>query len=58
MPLENGYIQASSENLPRVDLEMMLDFITESDLYNSAELRGKKTLRFLIIYCTNYLIVK
>ncbi|KAJ8671443.1 hypothetical protein QAD02_002702 [Eretmocerus hayati] len=38
--MNEGYVGASSENLPRVDLEMLIEYISTSDLFQGCELRN------------------
>lgn len=45
--MSQGFVRASSENLPVVDLDMLIDFISKNELYQSAEMRGVKTARLV-----------
>ncbi|KAF5300734.1 hypothetical protein FQR65_LT19317 [Abscondita terminalis] len=39
------FVIAQSDNLPKVDLFMVMQYITNSDCYNSAEIKGWKAMR-------------
>ncbi|KAJ8665642.1 hypothetical protein QAD02_007304 [Eretmocerus hayati] len=43
--MNEGYVEASSENLPRVDLEMLIEYISTSDSFQNCKLRNIKTTR-------------
>ncbi|KAJ8685214.1 hypothetical protein QAD02_021007 [Eretmocerus hayati] len=43
--MNEGYVKASSQNLPRVDLEMLIEYISTSDSFQGCELRNVKTTR-------------
>ncbi|KAJ8685163.1 hypothetical protein QAD02_020956 [Eretmocerus hayati] len=43
--MNEGYVKASSENLPRVDLEMLIEYISTSESFQGCELRNVKTTR-------------
>ncbi|KAJ8672146.1 hypothetical protein QAD02_003405 [Eretmocerus hayati] len=43
--MNEGYVKASSENLPRVDLEMLIEYISTSDSFQGCELRNVETTR-------------
>ncbi|KAJ8685669.1 hypothetical protein QAD02_021462 [Eretmocerus hayati] len=43
--VEEGFEQATSQNLPKVDLEMFLDFLQNNPNYCSPEIRGVKSIR-------------
>lgn len=37
-----GFVKAASNNLPSVDMFMVMEFIKNDDRFNSAEIRGTK----------------
>lgn len=43
--LENGFNEATSVNIPKVDLEMILIFLFENKDYYSSEFRHGKTMQ-------------
>lgn len=43
--MEKDYIRGDSSNLPKVDIDMIIDFFTSNPCYNSAEIRGAKLLK-------------
>lgn len=43
--LKSGFVKASSENLPVVDLEMLVSYIAANPAFVGAEMRGVKTSR-------------
>lgn len=45
LTVEAGYEQATSQNLPDVDLEMLLSYIKSDTNYVSSERKNVKTLK-------------
>ena len=45
--MNNNYVKATSENVPKFDLEMLLEYISSDDSYRSTEMRGVKALRLV-----------
>lgn len=43
--MSKSFVRASLENLPRIDLDMLIDHISSSEFYRSAEMRGVKMSR-------------
>ncbi|KAJ8684569.1 hypothetical protein QAD02_020361 [Eretmocerus hayati] len=41
---DEGFVKASSENLPKIDLEMLMEFMSNSD-FKSCEMKNVKTAR-------------
>ncbi|KAJ8668339.1 hypothetical protein QAD02_010002 [Eretmocerus hayati] len=41
--MDEGFVQASSENLPKVDLLMLVEFINSSDCFQGPEMQNVKT---------------
>lgn len=37
-----GFVKASTNNLPSVDMFMVMDYIKKDECFNSAEIRGAK----------------
>lgn len=37
-----GYVKADSTNLPKIDMFMIIEFITSDGRFNAAEVRGAK----------------
>lgn len=40
-----GFVQAKSDNLPKITVLMLSDFFTQSECFNTAETRGVKAER-------------
>lgn len=38
----NSFVKAGSDNLPNVDIFMLMEFIESNDCFNAAEIRGVK----------------
>ena len=43
----DGFVKATYDNLPVVDLQMLWSFIKNSDCFSSAKMRNVKTERFV-----------
>ncbi|KAK5647089.1 hypothetical protein RI129_005553 [Pyrocoelia pectoralis] len=42
--VDAGYLKAMSDNLPRVDVFMLAEFLKKDDRFNTAEIHGAKVL--------------
>lgn len=40
--MEEGFIKASSDNIPKLDLFTLTSFLSSDDRFNSPEIRGVK----------------
>ncbi|XP_018395225.1 PREDICTED: uncharacterized protein LOC108773788 [Cyphomyrmex costatus] len=40
--IESGYVKADSNNLPKIDMFMVCEYIKQDDRFNAAEVRGSK----------------
>ena len=50
--MKKGYIRGSSDNVPKIDLDMLLEYVTSNESSFSAEMRGVKALS-LVGHCIN-----
>lgn len=49
MALESGFVKAASDNLPKVDNEMVETFFLHNLQFLSAEVRNVKTKRYVLL---------
>lgn len=45
MASESGFVRGSSDNLPKVDMAMVVEIIKEDVRFNASEIRGVKQAR-------------